>query len=163
MSQFGGVFARLGFATAVICAPASGYQQPVPPDTAAGRVFNEWLKAFNSGDPAAITAFNNNHRRQPRPPGQTLNLREQTRGFTRLRVEKSEKQSITVLLQERNTDQLGRLEIVVDSEEPPKTVRESLIPASHPPQFAIPRLAERAALDDLAAYAQQAADGDRFS
>jgi D-alanyl-D-alanine carboxypeptidase len=111
----------------------------------------------------AITAFNNNHRRQPRPVGQALNLREQSGGFTLLRVEKSEPLAITVLLKEKYTDQLGRLEIVVDGENPPKTVRESLMPVSYPPDLAIPRLTERAALEDLADFTQQAAEGDRFS
>src|SRR5260370_27178657 len=150
------------FVFALICSPATA-QQTGAPDTAAGRVFSEWLKSFNSADAATITAFNNNHRRQARPIGQTLNLREQTGGFSLLRVEKSEPLSINVLLQETNSDQIGQLELVVDSEDPPKIVREALLPVSHPPDLAIPRLTEAAALAALSDYAEKAADSARVS
>ncbi len=146
-----------------MCPPAGAYQQTTVPDTAAGRVFSAWLKSFNSADAATITAFNSNHRRQPRALGQTLNLREQTGGFSLLRVEKSEPLSITVLLQETNSDQIGQLELVVDGEDPPKIVRDALLPVSHPPDLAIPRLTEAAALSALSDYARKAADSDRFS
>src|SRR5258707_13778005 len=129
---FSALLVQLGFVLALICSPASAYQQTGAPDTAAGGVFSEWLKSFNSADAATITAFNRNHRRQPRALGQTLNLREQTGGFSLLRVEKSEPLSITVLLQETNSDQIGQLELVVDGEDPPKIVRDALLPVSHP-------------------------------
>ena len=107
-----GLVAQLAFVFVLSRRP--GGAQATPPETAAGRVFSEWLKSFNSADATALAAFNANHRRQPRPAGQALNLREQTGGFTLLRVEKSQPLAITVLLQEKNSDQIGRLEIEVE-------------------------------------------------
>lgn len=156
-----GLVAQLAFVFVLSRRPAGA--QATPPETAAGRVFSEWLKSFNSADATALAAFNANHRRQPRPAVQALNLREQTGGFTLLRVEKSQPLVITVLLQEKNSDQIGRLEIEVDGGNPPRTVRESLTPVTHPPEFAIKRLTEEEALAALTDYAREAADGDRFS
>src|SRR5260370_36027475 len=93
------LLAQLGFVLALICPPAGAYQQTTVPDTAAGRVFSAWLKSFNSADAATITAFNSNHRRQPRALGQTLNLREQTGGFTPLRRCKNRTPVLKLMLQ----------------------------------------------------------------
>jgi hypothetical protein len=46
--------------------------QAVVPQTPAGRVFTAWLAAFNSADPAQIRAFEQSHRRDPRPLEETL-------------------------------------------------------------------------------------------
>src|SRR5262249_32012486 len=135
-----GLIALLAALPALVCWRATAEPQVEPPQTAAGRVFTEWLNAFNSADLAKITSFNNSYRRQPRPVDQTLNLRDQTGGFTLLRIVKSEPLSITVLLQERNTDQIGQLELVVAGQDAPKTIRESLMPVSRPPDLAIARL-----------------------
>ena len=42
------------FASLVLAGLPSAWAQPTIPDTPAGRVFSDWLEAFNSGDPTRI-------------------------------------------------------------------------------------------------------------
>jgi D-alanyl-D-alanine carboxypeptidase len=137
--------------------------QTVVPQTQAGRVFTAWLAAFNSADPARIRAFEQAHRSEARPLEETLGFREQTGGFNLLRIEKSEPLSLVVLLQEKNSDTVGRLELVVSSEEPPKIVSSPLRAIPRPPDLAVPRMTEGDALRALAARAEELAKNDQFS
>ena len=141
----------------------SALGQAVVPQTPAGRVFTAWLAAFNSADPAQIRAFEQTHRREPRPLEETLGFREQTGGFTLLRIEKNEPLSLVVLLQEKNSDTVGRLELVVSSEEPPKIVSSPLRAIPRPSDFAVPRMTEEEALQALVARAEELAKNDQFS
>ena len=134
--------------------------QTVVPQTQAGRVFTAWLAAFNSADPARIRAFEQAHRSEARPLEETLGFREQTGGFNLLRIEKSEPLSLVVLLQEKNSDTVGRLELVVSSEEPPKIVSSPLRAIPRPPDLAVPRMTEGDALRALAARAEELAKND---
>ena len=136
--------------------------QTVVPQTQAGRVFTAWLAAFNSADPARIRAFEQAHRSEARPLEETLGFREQTGGFNLLRIEKSEPLSLVVLLQ-KNSDTVGRLELVVSSEEPPKIVSSPLRAIPRPPDLAVPRMTEGDALRALAARAEELAKNDQFS
>jgi D-alanyl-D-alanine carboxypeptidase len=137
--------------------------QPAVPDSPAGRVFAAWLAAFNSADPARIRAFDETHRREARPIEQTLGMRDMTGGFTLVRIEKSEPLSIVALLQEKNSDTIGRLELSVSSDEPPKIVSSPLRAIPRPPDLALPRLPEGDAVAALAARADELAREDRFS
>jgi D-alanyl-D-alanine carboxypeptidase len=122
-----------------------------------------WLEAFNSADPARIRAFDETYRREPRPLEQTLGLREQTGGFTLLRIEKSEPLSIVALIQEKNSDTVGRIEMTVSSDEPPKIVSAPLRAIPRPPDLALPRMTEAAALAAVTARADELAAKDQFS
>lgn len=133
------------------------------PDSPAGKVLTAWLAAFNSADPAALAAFDATYRRQSRPVSGSLGFRAWTGGFTLIRVEKSEPLTLTVLLKERYSDQMGRFELSLASERPPNIVGERLVPIAHPPDLAIPRLSEPAALAAVSDFAEQATREDRFS
>ena len=139
------------------------FSQPTTTDTAAGKVLAAWLTAFNSADPARIRAFDTTYRRQSRPVGASLTFREWTGGFTLIRIEKNESLSLTALLRERNSDQIGRLELVLASETPPNIVRQEVVPIPCPADLAPPRLSETAALEAVSDFAEKATNEDRFS
>jgi D-alanyl-D-alanine carboxypeptidase len=135
------------------------------PKTPAGRVFAAWLAAFNSGDPAQLRAFDKAFPRagEPMAMEDRLGLREMTGGFSVQRVEKSEPTSIVALLQEKNSDTVARLEMVVSADEPPKHLSSTLEPVLRPSELAIPRLTEPQALAALTQRAEELAKNDQFS
>ncbi len=155
----------LCLATAVAWAqPAQTQNPPEIPDTRAGKAFAAWLKAFNSGDPAQLRAFDEAYPRAETPPIEgRLMFREMTGGFKVLRVEKSEPTSISVLLQENDSDTVALMEVKVNAEEPVRILSAVLDAVPRPPDLAIPRLTEAEALAALSARAEQLAKDDRFS
>jgi D-alanyl-D-alanine carboxypeptidase len=139
-------------------------EEPEIPQTPAGRVFAAWLAAINSGDPAQYRAFDAAHPRKDAPPMEDrLAFQDSTGGFTLLRVERSEPQSLVVLLKENNSDTVGRLEMKVSSDDPPKLLVSTIEAIPRPADLAIPRLSEADALAALSARAEELAKKDRFS
>jgi D-alanyl-D-alanine carboxypeptidase len=135
------------------------------PKTPAGKVFAAWLAAFNSADPAQLRAFDAAYPREgPTPPVEDrLRFREMTGGFTVVRIEKSEPLHLVVLLQEKGSDTVARLETKVSAAEPPKILLSTLEAVPRPPDLAIPRLKEAEALAALTARAGELAKKDEFS
>jgi D-alanyl-D-alanine carboxypeptidase len=135
------------------------------PKTPAGKVFAAWLAAFNSADAAQLRAFDAAYPRQgPTPPVEDrLRFREMTGGFTVVRIEKSEPLALTVLLQEKGSDTVARLEVKLSADEPPKILRSMLEAIPRPADLAIPRLKEAEALAALTARAGELAKKDEFS
>src|SRR5207253_3588725 len=148
---------------ALVAVPAAG-QQPAIPQTPAGKAFAAWFAAFNSGDPAQLRAYAEAYPRKEAPSLEDrLAFREATGGFTLLRVEKSEPLSIVVLLQEKNSDTIARLETTVSSDEPPKVLVAAVEAVPRTADFAIPRMKEAEALAALSARADELAKNDQFS
>lgn len=136
-----------------------------PPKTPAGKVFAAWLAAFNSADAAQLRAFDTAYPRQgPTPPVEDrLRFREMTGGFTVVRIEKSEPLHLVVLLQEKSSDTMARLELKVGDTEPPKILVSRLEATPPPADLAIPRLKEAEALAALTARAGEQTKKDEFS
>jgi CubicO group peptidase (beta-lactamase class C family) len=83
-----------------------------------------------------------------------LSLREQTGGFTLLRIEKNEPLSIEAVLQEKKSGTRSRISLEVSSNERPKIVRMNI---------AVDRLTEAEALAALSDQVEQASRNDLFS
>ena len=96
--------------------------QPLLPKTPAGRVLTAWLSAFNSGDPAALQAFDATHRPDAPPLSFTQRFRGDTGGFTLVRIEKSTPTTITALLEENDGRRLARLDLEVTDDATPIVV-----------------------------------------
>jgi D-alanyl-D-alanine carboxypeptidase len=150
--------------------PLAGSAPPTPSiepaaiqKTPAGRAFAAWLSSFNSGDPAQFRAFDDAYPREAPPLEARLAFREMTGGFTLLRIEKGEPTSLVVLLQEKASDEVARLELAVSSEEPVKILSSQISPARRPSDLAIPRMTETAALAALEERAGNNAKNDQFS
>ena len=145
-----------------LAAPLCG--QTEIPKTPAGKVFEAWLTSFNSADAAQIRAFDEAYRKEPGPPvEQRLQFREQTGGFTLVRVEKSEPTLLVALVKEKNGDTIARMELTVSSEEPTKIVSSTLRAIPPPADLAVPRMTQEAALAALSAKAEEATKNDQFS
>ncbi|HSG38008.1 MAG TPA: serine hydrolase domain-containing protein [Thermoanaerobaculia bacterium] len=143
---------------------ASPGAPPAVPETPAGKVLSAWLAGFNSGDPALVRAFDETYRPDP-PLSEIVNdgFRDQTGGFTLIRIEKSEPSSITALLQEKSSDTVARIGFTLGSGESPKIASQSLEAIPRPADLAIPRMTEAAALAALSARAEEMAKSDQFS
>src|SRR4051794_886658 len=135
------------------------------PKTPAGKVFAAWLAAFNSADAAQMRTFDATYPREGTPPPieDRLRFREVTGGFNVVRIEKSEPLSLVVLLQEKVSDTVARLELKVSASEPPKILSSTIEATPRPPDLAIPRLNEADALAALTARAGEQAKKDEFS
>lgn len=141
---------------------ACALSQPAVPETPAGTVFTSWLAAFNSAEPARMQSFEETYGGTT-PLAQTLDFREQTGGFTLLRIEKSEPYSLIALVQEKGSDTVARFELSVSSEEPPQIVNSTLQITPRPPDLAIPRMTEADALEALSTRVEEVAKNDRYS
>jgi retinol-binding protein 3 len=86
--------------------------QPALPETPAGRTFQVWLEAFNSGDRASIDAYLHKH-----DPSKSLDnemqFRGMTGGFDLLQIVKSEPLHLEFLVKERRseTTAIGKLDM----------------------------------------------------
>jgi len=136
-----------------------------PPKTPAGEVFAAWLAAFNAGDSAQWRAFDAAYPREGEPPPveDRLRFRAVTGGFNLVRIEKSDPLSLTVLLQEKGSDTIARLEMTVSAAEPPKILKSTIEAIPRPSDLAVPRLKEADALAALTARAGELAKKDEFS
>jgi len=142
----------------------SAYGQPTIPQTPAGKAFEAWLTSFNSADPAQIRAFDAAYPRENAPPVEArVDFSQRTGGFTVLRIEKNEPLLLVVLLQEKKSDTVARIEMKVSSDEPPKILGSSMEAIPRPADLAIPRMTEAAALAALSARADELAKADEFS
>jgi len=80
-------------------------QTPQVPDTPAGRQFSAWLGALNAG-PEKLRAFMEQNYPERLPHfAEAADFQKMTGGFTLKKVESSSDTSITVVMQERNSDQ----------------------------------------------------------
>jgi CubicO group peptidase (beta-lactamase class C family) len=158
-------FAAALLTIAFLAVPAAWAADAESPKTPAGKVFAAWLAAFNSGDAAQLRAFDAAYPREgPTPPVEDrLRFREMSGGFTMVRIEKSEPLSIAVLLQEKSSDTVARLEMKVSADEPPKILSSMMRAIPRPPDLAIPRLKEEDALAALTAHVDEVAKKDEFS
>jgi D-alanyl-D-alanine carboxypeptidase len=137
--------------------------QPMLPTTPAGRVLAAWLSAFNSGDLAALQAFDATHRPDAPPVSFTQRLRGNTGGFTLVRIEKSTPTTITALLEENDARRLARLELEVTDDAKPIVVSSTLRNVSRTVDVPLARLTEAQTIGALTAKMDDQLKEDRFS
>ena len=131
-------------------------------ETAAATVFNAWLKAFNSGDIAQYQAFDEQFQ-PPRPMTQMTDFHKQTGGFVLVRVEKNEATTFVALLKEKNSDNIGRAELTVSADSPPKMLGATIRLVPPPADLAPQRLSESEAIAAVVKRIDAAASSDQFS
>src|SRR5580658_10589850 len=108
------VAVALAFAThAMKAAPAQSATVDIP-KTPAGEQFSAWLAAFNSGERAQLETFRS---RFAKPEEHKIEgafaFRQQVGGFDLKKVDESSPTKLSVLVQERNSDQFARITIEV--------------------------------------------------
>jgi CubicO group peptidase (beta-lactamase class C family) len=139
-------------------------QTPSSTTPVAEQLTKDWLVAFNSGDKAALEGFLEKYRPSdvPHVDG-LLDFRSRTGGFDFEKLEESSPTHCAALLKEKNSDQFARMVIDVETEPPPKITKFELMAVPRPPEFAIPRLSQKDAIDALAKQLESEAAADRFS
>jgi len=144
---------------AVVCAA-----QTSPPDTPAGRQCAAWLESFNRGDKDAHRDFlEKNSPSRVKDIDRELNFRQMTGGFDFKKVEESSPTKLVALLQERQSDQMARLTLEVESAEPHHIASLDLRAIPRSAEFALPHLSQ----SDLVAAARKNLEAesaaDRFA
>jgi hypothetical protein len=107
---------------ACLCLALSAWAVPGHPipSTPAGNVLTAWLEAFNSGDRARFKSYLAKYE----PDHQSavdglMDFRDQTGGFTLIRIEKSEPLHLEALVKEREGSNFSRLTLDVTSASSP--------------------------------------------
>lgn len=147
-------------------APAPQAQPAAPkiPDTAAGKQFAAWLAAFNSGDRAQMESLASHFSNSvERSTDGMLDFYRRTGGFGLKKIEEYTDTKISGLFQERNSDQMARFVMEVDSAEPHKITTWNARPVSRPAEFALPRLSQADLLSALREKLAQDSAADQFA
>jgi len=107
------------FAISLLLVATVGSAQTQFPDTPAGHQATAWLQAFNSGDREKLQDFlQRNLPDRAQHMDQEMGFRGMTGGFDLKKIEESTPTKLVALVQERKSDQMGRLTVEVDSAEP---------------------------------------------
>ncbi|HEU5133907.1 MAG TPA: serine hydrolase domain-containing protein [Steroidobacteraceae bacterium] len=126
------------------------------------RLFSAWLEAFNSGDAARLGAF-----LESSWPGGTMNrelsLRDRSGGFDLRALEEATATSLIGVMQERDSDQFVRFNIVVKAEEPQRIASLNRLAIPRPAEFPVPFMSEAEIIAALRARLEKDSAADRFS
>jgi D-alanyl-D-alanine carboxypeptidase len=134
-------FAKL-LAILLFAVGACAFQMQFP-ETPAGRQCAAWLEAFNRGDREAYRDFlQKNFPSRLESLDQGMNFREQTGGFDLRKIEESTLTKIVALVEERASDQFGRLTLEIDSAEPHRIASMDLRAIPRPAEFSLPSMSE---------------------
>jgi len=117
------------------------------PNTPVGHQFAGWLESFNRGDANLHREFlQKNSPSRISSLDREMSFRQRTGGFDLKRIEESTATKVTALVQERSSDQMARLTLEVQAEEPHQITRIELSAIPRPAEFALPHLSESALL-----------------
>src|SRR5579863_1630363 len=134
------------------------------PDTPAGHQCAAWLESFNRGDRDAYRSFlQKSFPSRVADLDRELRFRQMTGGFDLKKVEGSTPTTLTALVQERASDQMGRLTLEVAGAEPHLITKLGVRAIPRPADFPLPRLNQA----DLIASAKKEIEtevaSDRFA
>jgi D-alanyl-D-alanine carboxypeptidase len=134
------------------------------PDTPAGYQATTWLQAFNSGDREQLYDFlQKNLPDRAEHMEQEMGFRAMTGGFDLKRVEESTPTKVVALVQERKSDQMGRLIVEVDSSESHRVTNLDLRAIPRPAEFALPHMSESELISALRKRLEADSAADHFS
>jgi len=133
------------------------------PDTLAGHQAAAWLQAFNSGDREKLHDFlQRNLPDRAEHMDQAMGFRAMTGGFDLKKLEESTPTKLTALVQERNSDQMGRLTVEVDAAEPHRLTSLGVRAIPRPAEFAFPHMSEPELIAALRKKLDEDSAADRF-
>jgi D-alanyl-D-alanine carboxypeptidase len=134
------------------------------PDSPAGHQATAWLQAFNSGDREQLHDFlQKNLPDRAQRMDQEMGFRTMTGGFDLKKVEESTPTRVVALVQERKSDQMGRLTLEVDSSESHRVTNLDLRALSRPAEFALPHMSEFELIPALRKKLEADSAADQFS
>lgn len=138
--------------------------QPTVPDTPAGHALSAWLQAFDRGDRDAYRQFlQNTFPSEMKDLDQDMQFREMTGGFDLRKIEVATPKKIVALVQERLSDQFGRLTLQVADAEPERIAGVDVQAIPRPAEFPLPHLSQSELTTALHGKMDEEAAADRFS
>ena len=147
----------------IFIVPACQAQTQLP-NTPAANQAKAWLDVFNAGDVAKYKEFvRNNFPTREQRADQDARFREMTGGFELKKVEESTPTKLVALVQERLSDQIGRMTVEVDAAAPHTITRLSLNAIPRPADYALPHLSESELVTALRKKLDEDVAGGRFS
>jgi len=153
---------RLLTALVAICAVCLA--QPRFPNSAAGHQCAAWLDSFNRGDTNAHREFlEKNFPSQVSKLEREMRFRQMTGGLDMKKVEESTPTKIVVLVQERESDQMGRLTMEVQSDTPHQIASIDIQAIPRPAEFALPYLSQSETVAAARKYIEKQVAADNFS
>jgi len=153
---------RLLTALVAICAVCLA--QPRFPNSAAGHQCAAWLDSFNRGDTNAHREFlEKNFPSQVSKLEREMRFRQMTGGLDVKKVEESTPTKIVVLVQERESDQMGRLTMEVQSDTPHQIASIDIQAIPRPAEFALPYLSQSETVAAARKYIEKQVAADNFS
>ena len=149
----------------LFCVSTCCLAQTTLPDTPAAHQYSAWLQAFNSGDRVTYLAFlEKNFPSRAKNVDQDMGFRHNTGGFDQRKVEDaSTPTKIVVLVQERDSDQFGRLTLEVEPAEPHVLTSFGIRAIPTPAEFALPHLSQTDLISALKTRLQKDASSGAFS
>lgn len=134
-------------------------------ESAALRLFEQWLKVFNAGNRTSLTKFLESHRSKEVPRvDEMLEFREETGGFEVKKVELVEPARVVGVVKERDGDNYARFELELEPGNPERIGKMSLRVLPPSAEFPGPaRLPEKEALAALRAEMKRRCARDQFS
>ena len=134
------------------------------PDTAVGNQTKTWLETFNAGDAAKYKEFfRTNFPTRLDRADRDMGFRQATGGFDLKKIEESTPTKLVALVQERSSDQIGRLTVEVDATEQHLITRLDLQAVPRPAELALPHLSESELIAALKKNLADDSAADRFS
>lgn len=134
------------------------------PNTPVGNQTKTWLETFNAGDAAKYKEFfRENFPTRMDRADRDMGFRQASGGFDLKKIEESTPTKLVVLVQERSSDQFGRLTVEVDAGKPHLITRLDLQAVPRPSEFALPHLTESELITALKKNLADDAAADRFS
>jgi len=180
--QLKGLIASLQTEVGDVALPASQTAQPAKsptasnaaptqdvklPDTAAGKTFAEFLKAFNTGDLETLKRFHRAHGNPEDNAEQDVGAFNQTGALTLHSVASSTNTEISVIVKGSKSDRWLKFTFAVDANPPhPVTdirVQPTAAPGGEGSQTASTRKSESEFLQELPRWLDQQAAEDKFS
>jgi CubicO group peptidase (beta-lactamase class C family) len=154
---------KLFLAAAVAAIVLAAQTEVKIPDTTAGKVFARWLDVFNRGRQDELKQFLATYL-PDRPVDEELGFREQTGGFTLVKIEESADTKLTGIVKERDGGNYARFLFEVEPAEPHRIANIGLrvIP---PPAGAptVPRLNEAGTISALKSELDKLGSAGRFA
>jgi CubicO group peptidase (beta-lactamase class C family) len=146
-----------------LLAPACVAQTQFP-DTPVGSQTRTWLETFNVGDALKYRDFvRQNFPTRLDRAERDLGFRQATGGFDLKKIEESTPSKLVALVQERGSDQIGRLTVEVDTSEQHLITRLDLQAIPRPAELALPHLSESEVITAFRKRLDEDAAADRFS
>src|SRR6266849_6726639 len=134
------------------------------PDTPAGHQTAAWLEAFNTGNRERYRDFlQKNFPSRLQDLDHEMDFREMTGGFELRKEEESTPTKLVALVQERRSDQFGRLSLEVEAAEPHRIANLDLRAIARPAEFSLPHMSESELIAALRKNLEEDAAADRFA